>query len=52
MIITYNKAVEGQVPNPEWEAKLESVSNKFRELKEKARQAAAPTPAVPAPGQR
>jgi hypothetical protein len=39
MIITYNKAVEGQVPNPQWEAHLESVSAKFRQLKEKARAA-------------
>ncbi len=51
MVITYNKAVEGQVPNPEWEAKLESVSDKFRTLKEKARQAASPGPAIPAPSQ-
>lgn len=27
---------EGQVPNPEWEAKLDSASKKFGELKEKA----------------
>ena len=32
----YFKAIEGQVPNPEWDRKLEEVSSKFRELKEKA----------------
>lgn len=32
----YFKAIEGQTPNPEWEAKLEKASAKFRELKEKA----------------
>lgn len=39
---------EGQVPNPEWEAKLASVSGKFGELKTKARDwkpVAAPGPA-------
>ncbi|MFN2352961.1 MAG: hypothetical protein ABR512_00365 [Desulfopila sp.] len=30
------KVTEGQTPDPEWEAKLESVSAKFRELKDKA----------------
>ncbi len=35
-IITYNHAIEGQSPNAEWEAKLEQVSNKFKELKQKA----------------
>jgi hypothetical protein len=49
MIITYNRAVAGQVPNPQWEANLESVSSKFRELKEKAKQAMAPKPPVTAP---
>lgn len=32
----YFKAIEGQDPNPEWEAKLEKMSDKFRELKDKA----------------
>ncbi len=32
----YFKVTEGQTPDPEWEAKLDSVSGKFRELKEKA----------------
>lgn len=30
------KVTEGQEPNPEWEAKLEGASKKFRELKDKA----------------
>ncbi len=30
------KVTEGQTPNPEWEAKLDNVSGKFRELKSKA----------------
>ena len=33
----YFRVTEGQTPNPEWEAKLDSVSGKFRDLKEKAR---------------
>ncbi len=32
----YFKSIEGQEPNPEWEAKLEQTSSKFRELKDKA----------------
>ena len=32
----YFKVIEGQEPNPEWESKLESASDKFRELKQKA----------------
>ncbi len=36
MILTFNEAIKGQVPNPQWEARLEAVSDKFRELKEKA----------------
>jgi hypothetical protein len=35
-IITYNRAIEGQEPNSEWENKLERVSDKFKELKSKA----------------
>lgn len=45
MIITYNKSVEGQVPSPEWESRLDTISAKFRDLKVKARQATAtPSP--------
>lgn len=32
----YFRAIEGQVPNPDWDRKLEEASSKFRELKEKA----------------
>lgn len=38
MILTYHRAIKGQVPNPEWEQKLEAVSSKFRRLKDKASQ--------------
>ncbi len=31
------KVTQGQQADPQWEAKLESVSSKFGELKEKAR---------------
>lgn len=36
MMQAYFKAIEGQQPNPEWEAKLEQMSGKFRKLKERA----------------
>ncbi len=36
MILTFNNAIQGQVPNPEWDRKLEMVSDKFAELKSKA----------------
>jgi hypothetical protein len=39
-IITYNRAIEGQEPNMEWERKLDQVSETFRELKGKAAAAA------------
>ena len=32
----YFKTIEGQTPNPEWEARLEQMSGKFRKLKERA----------------
>ena len=32
----YFKTIEGQQPDPEWEAKLDAASDKFRELKDKA----------------
>jgi hypothetical protein len=51
MILTYNAAVEGQEPDREWEARLDTVSSKFRELKEKAREHVTPAPRpAPAPG--
>ena len=36
MISAYHHAIQGQVPNPEWDAKLSQVSNKFVEMKNKA----------------
>jgi hypothetical protein len=35
-ILAFLHECEGQTPNPEWEAKIESVSDKFRELKQQA----------------
>lgn len=36
MMQVYFKTIEGQRPDPEWEAKLEQLSKKFRKLKERA----------------
>ena len=36
MMQVYFKVIEGQTPDPEWEAKLDGMSKKFRQLKEKA----------------
>ena len=52
LIQVYDKITAGQTPNPEWAAKLESMSGKFRELIQKAREmtlppSAASTPSVP-----
>jgi hypothetical protein len=47
LIQVYDKITAGQTPNPEWSAKLESISGKFRELVQKAREVG--TPATPAP---
>lgn len=35
----YFKTIDGQEPDPEWEARLEQMSGKFRELKERAQNA-------------
>lgn len=32
----YFKVIEGQVPNPEWDRRLDEASSKFRDLKKKA----------------
>ena len=32
----YFKTIEGQQPDPEWDARLEQMSKKFRELKARA----------------
>jgi len=42
LIQVYDKITQGQTPNPEWSAKLESMSTKFRELTQKARDFVAP----------
>ncbi len=36
LMSVYFKQIEGEVPNPEWSAKLAGASNKFVELKNKA----------------
>jgi hypothetical protein len=36
MMQVYFKTIEGQQPDPEWDAKLEQMSGKFRKLKERA----------------
>lgn len=47
MMQVYFRTIEGQVPNPEWEAKLEQMSDKFRKLKERALGAGGATDAAP-----
>lgn len=41
----YFKTIEGQQPDPEWESRLEQMSDKFRQLKARALGAANGTPA-------
>jgi hypothetical protein len=36
LLQSFFKAIEGQTPNPEWEAKLDNASKKFRKLGERA----------------
>lgn len=36
MMQVYFKTIEGQTPNPEWDAKLSNASEKFREMGQKA----------------
>lgn len=47
LIQVYDKITAGQTPNPEWTARLDSMSSKFRELTQKASAAPASTPPVP-----
>jgi hypothetical protein len=49
-LVTYLRAVEGQVPDPAWEARLASLSGKFGELKERARIRARERAAAVGPG--
>jgi hypothetical protein len=39
-LVAYHRGTEGMVPNPEWKAKLEGVSDRFRELGRKANEVA------------
>ena len=49
LLQVYDRITAGQTPNPEWVAKLDGMSAKFRELTQKADTAvASPTPHVPA----
>lgn len=41
MMQVYFNAINGQVPDPQWDEKLSSISNKFRKLKENALKAPA-----------
>ena len=38
MMQAYFKTIEGQQPDPEWEARLDDMSKKFRKLKERAKE--------------
>lgn len=35
-ILTFSRAIAGQVPNPQWEQRLDAVSDKFRDLRARA----------------
>jgi hypothetical protein len=48
MMQVYFRAIEGQTPDPEWEARLAQMSDKFRTLKERAL-SAAPTAGIAQP---
>ncbi len=52
LIQVYDKVGAGQSPDPEWTARLESMSGKLRELTHQARDmpAAAPPAAAASPG--
>lgn len=47
-LVTYHYTIAGQVPDPEWDARLKGVSDKFDELLEKAK-GGAKTPFKPRP---
>ena len=42
LLQAYFRTIEGQQPNPEWDAKLEGMSSKFRQLKARAMPGGAP----------
>lgn len=43
MMQVFFRTTQGQTPNPEWEARLEQMSGKFRKLKDRALSASAPS---------
>lgn len=43
-LIAYHRATESLEPDPEWKAKLEGISDKFKTLGQKAKNAVTPTP--------
>jgi hypothetical protein len=47
-LIAYHRSTAGMVPDAEWTAKLDSMSDKFRELGQKAAQAVRPASQAPA----
>ena len=49
MMDVYFRVVQGQSPDPEWDARIGQVSRKFRELKDKAANWAGTRPAPNAP---
>jgi hypothetical protein len=42
VLVTYHRTVEGMTPDPVWDQRLQEVSDKFRELVGKAREATGP----------
>lgn len=48
LLQAYFQAIEGQAPNPEWEARLDGVSRKFGQMKDKAATWVGKAPAAPA----
>lgn len=46
LLQAYFRTIEGQSPNPEWDAKLDGMSSKFRQLKERAMPGGAPAAGV------
>lgn len=49
LLQAYFHAIEGQTPNPEWEARLEQTSDKFKQLKGKAAAWVQPTSSTQTP---
>lgn len=47
LLQAYFQAIEGQTPNPEWEARLDGVSRKFGQMKDKAAAWVSKTPPSP-----